>query len=64
MTPGRVALVVGASVLVTLLAGVVLRNLTAGEQRVERTIPRKYSINNPDFVRCFTGVAGPRADCN
>jgi len=20
--------------------------------------------NNPDFARCFTGVPGPRADCN
>ena len=59
MTPGRVALVVGASVLVTLLAGVVLRNLTAGEARVERTIPRKYSIHHPDFMRAMGIALGP-----
>lgn len=59
MTPGRVALVVGASVLVTLLAVVLLRNLTAGEKQVERTIPRKYSIHAPDFVRSMGIALGP-----
>ena len=59
MTPGRVALVVGASVLLTLLATVVLRNLTAGETRVERSIPRKYSIHDPDFVRAMGLALGP-----
>ena len=59
MTPGRVALVAGASVLLTLLAVVVLRNLTAGEKQVERTIPRKYSIHDPAFLRAMGIVLGP-----
>ena len=59
MTPGRVALVAGASVLLTLLAVVVLRNLTAGEKQVERTIPRKYSIHDPAFLRAMGIALGP-----
>ena len=59
MTPGRVALVAGTSVLVTLLAVVLLRNLTSGEKQVERTIPRKYSIRDPDFVRAMGIALGP-----
>jgi cardiolipin synthase len=59
MTPGRVALVAGASALITLLAVVVLRNLTAGERRVERSIPRKYAIHDPDFVRALGLALGP-----
>jgi len=59
VTRGRVALVVGASVLVTLLAEVVLRNLTAGEMRVERSIPRKYSVHDPAFVRAMGLALGP-----
>jgi cardiolipin synthase len=59
VTSGRIALVVGATVLVTLLAVVVLRNLTAGEKQVERAISRKYSIHDPDFVRAMGIALGP-----
>ena len=51
--------IVAATVLATLLALVVLRNLSGGEKQVERQITRLYAVRDPDFVRAMGIALGP-----
>jgi cardiolipin synthase len=51
--------VIIATVFATLLAVVILRNLSGGEKQVEREIPRLYSVRDPDFVRAMGIALGP-----
>jgi cardiolipin synthase len=59
MARGRVALRTVATVLITLLAVTLLRNLTSGERHVERVIPRRYPVHSPDFMRAMGIALGP-----
>ncbi|HJR34432.1 MAG TPA: phospholipase D-like domain-containing protein [Gemmatimonadales bacterium] len=61
MSTGRAVLRTVATVLITLLGVMVLRNLTSGERQVERVIPRHYPVHSPDFMRAMGIALGPSA---
>jgi cardiolipin synthase len=59
MSTGRGALRTVATVLITLLAVTLLRNLTSGERQVERAIARRYPVHSPGFMRAIGIALGP-----
>jgi cardiolipin synthase len=59
VSTGRAGLRTVATVLITLLAVTLLRNLTSGERQVERVIARRYPVQSPDFMRAMGIALGP-----
>ncbi|VWX58374.1 Cardiolipin synthase B [Burkholderiales bacterium 8X] len=47
------------SVLITLVATLLVLNLTAGEKRIEQHIERSYSVHDPQFRRAMGVLLGP-----
>ncbi len=47
------------TVLLTLCTVVLVRNLMSGEKQIQREIPRRYAVRDPDFIRAMGIALGP-----
>ena len=57
--PGGKALLVLATIALTLGAALLLENFTGGEKKIEQRIPRLYSVGDPPFSRAMGVLLGP-----
>lgn len=57
-TRSRIFVII-VTVLLTLIAVVLLRNLMSGEKQIQREIPRRYAVRDPDFIRAMGIALGP-----
>ena len=55
----RLALVIAATVLLTLIAVLIAANFTSGEKDVSRELPRLYATKDPQFRRAIGSLLGP-----
>ena len=53
-------LVVLASVVATMLAGLLVLNLSAGEKKVEQQLEPLYAVDDPQFRRSLSALLGPQ----
>ena len=59
LTKKKLALAIAVTVIVTLATTLLTINLMGGEKRIEHSVERLYSVEDPEFVRVMGSLLGP-----